>query len=146
MSSVKMLSGSVGCNLNEGKKLLYAQNECNLRGIFNTRVQKTGETFDLFYTELYYLAKACVYDNFVEQMFRDRIVCGISNKGLQHNLLREAKLTLKDAVDICRGWDATKAQARSLQTIVPDKAHVGHVFQREGDVWLTEKTSGSGPG
>ena len=69
-------------------------------------------------------------------MIRGTIVCGISNKMLQQKLLREAKSTLVNAVDISRAWEVTSAQAHSLQSpVANEKVHVGQVKGEEATSW-----------
>ena len=56
-------------------------NVTNERHVFNTRVQKPGETFVSFYTELYNLSKTCEYADFVDQMLETGWFVGSPIKG-----------------------------------------------------------------
>ena len=63
------------------------------------------------------LASTCEFENLKDGLIRDRVICGIRNqalKVLKERLLREASLTLKSAVDICRAAEVSREQVKSL--------------------------------
>ena len=73
---------------------LYCVGERNVvheRYQFNTRIQKAGESFDAFYTELRTLVDRCAFNYRAvddgqppsDEMLRDRIVLGITNDGVR---------------------------------------------------------------
>ncbi|XP_031328603.1 uncharacterized protein LOC116159695 [Photinus pyralis] len=76
---------------------------------FNSIVQKEGQTFDNFLTELRKGVKTTDYKE-QDDMVRDRIVMGIANKNTQERLLREEALTLQKAVDFCRATEASQVK------------------------------------
>ena len=47
---------------------------------------------------------------------RDRIVLGICDNSTRKMLLQRRNISLKDAVDICRGSEVTKQQMTSIST------------------------------
>ena len=47
-------------------------------------------------------------------LIRDRIVCGVHDKGIRRKLLQECGLTLSKCVDICRANEATAAQLKDM--------------------------------
>ena len=63
------------------------------------------EPFDVFLTELYSRAASCNFKE-KERMIRDKIVFSVSGK-LQELLIRESKLDLKKATEICRAFEIT---------------------------------------
>ncbi|KAK9687943.1 hypothetical protein QE152_g35904 [Popillia japonica] len=67
---------------------------------FNNAVQKYGETFESFLTELRNKASMCEFGVLHEGLISDRIVCGIKGKALQKRLLQESNLALRDCVEI----------------------------------------------
>lgn len=81
---------------------------------FNSVIQKEGQTFDNFLTELRRSVKSTEYIN-QDEMVRDRIVIGICDKGTQERLLRESSLTLEKAITFCRSIEASKVQAKVLK-------------------------------
>ncbi|XP_031350604.1 uncharacterized protein K02A2.6-like [Photinus pyralis] len=85
------------------------------RFVFNSLVQKEGQTFDSFVTDLKIAVKTTEYADPLD-MVRDRIVMGIFDKATQERLLREKDLTLEKAVNFCRAIEVSKFQAKALQT------------------------------
>ncbi|XP_014675600.1 PREDICTED: uncharacterized protein K02A2.6-like [Priapulus caudatus] len=81
---------------------------------FFTTVQKPGETIDHFVTELRTRAKTCEFGILQDGLIRDRVICGIPSNTLRQRLLREEKLTLAKAIDICRAEEATRSQVGQL--------------------------------
>lgn len=84
------------------------------RFMFNSIVQKEGQLFDNFVTELKKGIKTTEYAE-QDDMIRDRIVMGIYNKATQEKLLREANLTLQKTIDMCRAIEISKDQSKVLQ-------------------------------
>jgi hypothetical protein len=68
------------------------------RAQFNSRRQEPGETTSDFITALYKLVATCDYGDKRDELLRDRIVVGISDKQLSEKLQRDDKLTLEKAV------------------------------------------------
>ena len=73
---------------------------------FNIRNQTENESIDQYVTELRTLASTCKFENLKDGLIRDRVIWGIRNQALKERLLREASLTLKSAVNICRAAEA----------------------------------------
>ena len=60
------------------------------------RVQRVGEPIDSFTTDdVFRLAEHCAFGNLHEEIISDRIVVGLSDKGLSERLQLEADLTLE---------------------------------------------------
>ena len=78
------------------------------------RRQEEGEPVDAFITALYSLAKHCGYGNLHDEMFRDRIVVGISNAQLSEKLQLDSKLILEKAVTQVRQSKGIKQQQALL--------------------------------
>ena len=84
------------------------------RYVFNNRKQTQGETVDDFVASLRKLAKSCKFGEIEEELIRDRIVVGIYDNHTRKVLLQHRKLTLKNAIDICRSAEATQAQLLAM--------------------------------
>nr|XP_015840193.1 PREDICTED: uncharacterized protein LOC107399051 [Tribolium castaneum] len=82
---------------------------------FNSIVQREGETFDSFVTELQNKAATCEFGTLKEGLIRDRIVYGIRDKALQKRLLREPNLLLADCIQYCRAAEQSERQAQLFQ-------------------------------
>ena len=63
---------------------------------FNTRVQGEGESIAQYVAALRKLAEY-QYGGVLDDMLRDRLVCGISHKGIQRRLLQDPALTFGEA-------------------------------------------------
>ena len=67
---------------------------------FNSRTQRSGKFIATFVAELRKLAKHCKFQATLDNMLRDRLMCGVTDERLQCCLLAELELTLKDTVKI----------------------------------------------
>lgn len=85
------------------------------RYIFNTADQLSNESFDDYLCRLRELAKTCEFGDIADQMIRDRIVLGTNDQSVRGRLLKESKLTLNSAVDMCRTSERTASQLKKLQ-------------------------------
>ena len=93
-----------------------APSEIVQRYRFNSRSRKEGESVATYLSELRSLAEHCNYQNNLDDMLRDRLVCGIENKSIQKRLLAEAALTLKKATELALAMETAEANAETLQS------------------------------
>ena len=84
------------------------------RSKFHSRVQKLGETIAAFIADLRALAEFCNFGHFLDDMLRDRIVCGVNNAKIQQALLSEKTLTLKKALEVAQGLEIAVKNAKVL--------------------------------
>ena len=83
---------------------------------FNTRVRKQGETIAAYVAELRKLCEHCDYPaDMIEEMLRDRLVCGVNNDQIQRRLLAESKLTYKSAIDHATAIETASRDLKDLQ-------------------------------
>ena len=54
--------------------------EMTQRARFNSRIRKPGENVATFVSELRSLAEFCTFGTSLEDMLRDRLICGINNR------------------------------------------------------------------
>ena len=88
------------------------------RHVFNTRNQQPGETINQYGTDLRNKAKdLSEFGELTESLIKDRIVCGIASDKTRSRLLKQAKLTLSTALDICRADEATASQMKSMSSL-----------------------------
>lgn len=97
------------------------------RFTFNARRQHEGESVADFVAFLRQLAEHCEFGTALEDMLRDRIVCGILNARVQRRLLAEPKLTLNKAVEVAQTAELAEKGARLLQQQVDSKPEVEEV-------------------
>ena len=82
---------------------------------FNTRDQGERETIDQYVTTLRSLSESCEFGALRDDLMRDRIVLGTKDPGVRARLLREDKLTLQKAIDMCRSAEVTQQQLGSIE-------------------------------
>ncbi|XP_071577996.1 uncharacterized protein [Temnothorax nylanderi] len=85
------------------------------RYLFNTAIQQQDESFDNYLIRLKKLVKNCEYEQFQDDLLRDRIVVGIKDNALKRKLMAKIDLTLKTATKICRVHEITEKQVNSMQ-------------------------------
>ncbi|KAK3926605.1 dTTP/UTP pyrophosphatase [Frankliniella fusca] len=87
-----------------------------MRGRFNIREQKEGESVDQYITELHTLGKKCEYGAMTDELVRDRLIVGISNKTLSLQLQNmEKELTLEEVIDRVSHAEVVLEHQRFLQ-------------------------------
>lgn len=84
------------------------------RYLFYKRDQKDGESFDSFLMDLKKLVRSCEFGEATDEMMRDRIVMGITDKSLQTKLLETANLTYDMAIEKGRAAEATRQQQQTM--------------------------------
>ncbi|GFN79015.1 Gag Polyprotein [Plakobranchus ocellatus] len=90
-------------------------NETYERYKFNQRNQLPEESTDQFLTALKTLSSTCNFcDCMKESLLRDRLVTVIKNPETRKKLLERRKLTLQDAVDICRATESSASQIKDM--------------------------------
>ena len=86
-----------------------------LRFQFHIRTQKPGERVATFVAELWQLSEFCEFGVSLEDMLRDRLVCGIASGSIQRRLLAEPDLTLQKAQNLAQAIESTDKNAKDLQ-------------------------------
>jgi len=81
---------------------------------FYTRFCKPGESVTAFVSELHSIAKHCNFRDTLKTMLRDRIVCGINDTIIQHQLLSEKELSFKTALELAQRIDSASKNVREL--------------------------------
>ena len=83
---------------------------------FNSRSQKPGESIACYVAELRRLSEHCGYGDHLEEMLRDRLVCGIANGRCQQRLLAEADLTFDKAFKMVQAMELAERDAQELHS------------------------------
>ena len=89
--------------------------------MFNTRFQCEDKTIDQYVTDLMKKAQTCKFQDFMDSLIRDRMVCGIRCDKSRSRLLKEPDLNLWKAIDICRTNEATSMQVKSFISTTTDE-------------------------
>ena len=93
---------------------------------FNSHTQKPGESIATFIAELRRLAKHCQFDQTLDEMLRDRLVCGIADSRVQRRLLAEPDLT---ALELAQAQEMAEKGMQQLQQQRPQPSSllkIGH--------------------
>ena len=75
---------------------------------FHTRTQSQEESIARYVAALRVIAEHCNFKDTLQDMLRDRIVCGIANEGVQRRLLAESELTYEKAFEIAQAAKDTR--------------------------------------
>ena len=74
---------------------------------FNSRVRAHNESVTAYIAALRQLTEYCDYGESLDNMLRDRLVCGINHERIQQRLLSEGKtLTLSRALDLAQAMES----------------------------------------
>ncbi|XP_072021152.1 uncharacterized protein [Amphiura filiformis] len=92
------------------------------RYIFNTCDQGKLK-IDEYVNKLRQLAITCDFGTLSDDLIRDRIVLGVTDHAIRARLLREDKLTLTRAMDMCRTSEITAAQLEKLNSSSSDQVN-----------------------
>ena len=92
----------------EPKPLVIAE-----RFHFHRRAQAEGESIKEYMAELCRLTTHCKFGTFLDEVLRDRLICGLRSEGIQKKLLTEVHLTLARAVELSVGMEAAEKIGRA---------------------------------
>ena len=81
---------------------------------FNSRCQKEGEPVAVFVAELRKIAQDYDYGPMLNDMLRDRLVCGTNATGIQRRLLAKPSLTFEKALEIALAAEAMERDSKSV--------------------------------
>ena len=103
---------------------------CMQRYNFNSRSQRDGESVSQFVAELHKLSEHCDFENSLEDMLRDRLVCGIRDVRVQRRLLAEAGLTFAKAFGLAQTSELAEKNFQDLQHSEGTPVHPVHKVTR----------------
>ena len=101
----------------------YCEGKRNITVIrynFNTRNQRPSEGFESYYDELRNTVKDCEFGSLEENLLRDRLVCGIIDEIVTEKLLQVEDLTLEKCVNMCKLFESSAKQLRTLGSSQPE--------------------------
>ena len=82
---------------------------------FNARSQSENESVSQYVAELRKLAETCEFDASLENMLRDRLICGLRDPKTQRRLLAESQLTFGKAFNIAQAAELAEKSVKDLQ-------------------------------
>ena len=86
---------------------------------FNTCVRQPGESVSTFVAHLRALLEHCEFGDTLEDMLRDRLVCGIADSRMQRAMLAESKLKFARAFELAQTMESADRDTRKLQSNAP---------------------------
>ena len=111
----------------------------------------------MYVEELKKLSTECEYGDSLNEMIRDRLVCGVNDRRIQRSLLAEPDLTFKKAMEIAQAMEAADKNVQQIQqSAVQDQQvhalrkrydkpqyakecrHCGKRNHKERDCWLMD--------
>ncbi|XP_008484608.1 uncharacterized protein K02A2.6-like [Diaphorina citri] len=90
-----------------------------VRHKFFTCKQQEGQSIMEYVTELQNLSLSCKFQNLRAELVRDIFIAGLSNKKLQMMLLKEQKLDIDKAVNMCRAVETSMDHVNKTQDSAP---------------------------
>eukprot|EP00731_Ephydatia_muelleri_P037009 Em0376g4a len=102
---------------------------------FNSRSQRDGESVSQFVAELRKLSEHCDFGNTLEDMLRDRLVCGIRDIRVQRRLLAEPGLTFTKAFGLAQSAELAEKNVQDLQQSEGSPVHPVHKVEPAGKPW-----------
>ncbi|KAL5481520.1 hypothetical protein EMCRGX_G021699 [Ephydatia muelleri] len=102
------------------------------RFYFNSRFQKETETVGQFVAELRRLSEYCEFGGSLDEMLRDRLVCGLRDVRVQRRLFAKPKLTFTKAFELAQAAELAEKSSQdisragaSVNALGPRKATAG---------------------
>ena len=83
---------------------------------FNTCVRQSSEKIAVYVARLRELTQFCEFGDSLEDMLRDRLICGVNDERLQRRLLAEPQLTFKKAMELSQTFESSMQDAKDLQS------------------------------
>ena len=96
------------------------------RYTFHTRYRKEHESIATYVAELKKLSGHCGFGDTLNDMMRDRVVCGINDVRMQRRLLSEPELTYKKAFDLAQAMESAEKYTQSLRLPKQEIVHEIH--------------------
>ena len=81
---------------------------------FHSRRRKPEESIATYVSELRLLAQFCNFGTTLEQMLRDRLVCGVNNDRIQLKLLSEANLDYNKALELAHAIETAEKNHKEI--------------------------------
>lgn len=99
---------------------------------FNSRVRKPEESVREYVAELRKLSEHCNYGAQLNEMLRDRLVCGIAQTRVQTKLLAEKDLTFDRALEIATAMETARENSQCIGAGMADKSNPINFIKKGG--------------
>ena len=116
------------------KHFIPQRNVLYERFVFNSAVQKAGETIDEYVVRLRQLAESCEFGDLKDSLIRDRIVIGTTDEGGRERLLRERPVpNLNKVVESLRAFEISRTHKQVISGKEPQVIQHAQKRQRPKD-------------
>ena len=95
---------------------------------FNSRQRLPSESIAEYVAALRKLAEFCNYGESLDEILRDRFICGIAHPTVQKCLLTETELTFTKAVTVAQAVELAEKGAQQIQSLDDKESQVVHKF------------------
>ena len=82
---------------------------------FHSRCRQPGESIAVFVSQLRSLSENCGFGDTLEDVLRDRLVCGIRDDAIQKRLLAEHDLNFAKTVQLAQSMETAAKNVKELQ-------------------------------
>ncbi len=82
---------------------------------FNTRERAQGESIAVYVAALRKPGEHCVYGDSLNEMIRDRLVCGLNHDTIQPRLQAEKELTFERAFEVAQSVEAAEKNSKIIK-------------------------------
>ena len=118
---------------------------------FNSHVRQQGQAVAVFIAELRRLAHHCDYGETLNDMLRDRLVCGINDDRIQRRLLSESSLQFQKAWEMARAMELAEKNVKDTEIVSVSPAQLQsnklsgtrHKVKRQGKQQAPSQPHGS---
>ena len=93
------------------------------RFTFHSRTRQTGESISTYISELRKLSEHCDFGATLNDMLRDRLVCGVNDQRIQRRLLAEKDLTFDTAKQLALAVEVADKNSRELESAKSNGVH-----------------------
>ena len=82
---------------------------------FNTHIRNAKGTVADYVAALREIAQHCEYKDSLQDLLRDRLVCGVNHEGITNRLLAEKKLTYDKAMELAQAIESAERDTKQLK-------------------------------
>ena len=79
-----------------------------------------GESIAEYIAELRHIAEHCEYGSILDDMLRDRLVCGVADDRIQRRLLAETELSFAKAMQLATAMELADRDTADLRSVTKD--------------------------
>ena len=103
------------------KHFIPQRNVLYERFLFNSAVQKPGETIDEYVVRFRHMADSCEFGMLKDSLIRDRIVIGTTDEGCRERSLRERPVpNLEKAIESLRAFEISRTHKQVISGKEPE--------------------------